>query len=184
VRIAAVIISDQRFAYFGSAAFAIRLLRLDQKIASGAPMSLKGVANVLGTDATLFQEFCDRFSKYGDKTLTLFADRQAVEMPVFWDHRESLLNISLIPWVRRGVVSRTATFGDSMQTIETTNPLEARRARYAQYRGQKATLALMGSTVTGLVCAVKEDRSGTLKRWIITVLGEVGQRAAPLTTVF
>jgi hypothetical protein len=28
VRIAAVITSDQRFAYFGSAAFAIRLLRL------------------------------------------------------------------------------------------------------------------------------------------------------------
>jgi hypothetical protein len=43
----------------------------------------------------------------------------------------------------------------------------------------------MGSTVTGLVCAVKEDRSsGTLKRWIITVLCEVGQRAALSTTVF
>jgi hypothetical protein len=34
-RIAAVIASDQRFAYFGSAAFTVRLLRLDQKIVSG-----------------------------------------------------------------------------------------------------------------------------------------------------
>jgi hypothetical protein len=33
--------SDRRFAYFGTSAFAIRLLRLDQKIASGVPMSLK-----------------------------------------------------------------------------------------------------------------------------------------------
>jgi hypothetical protein len=72
-----------------------------------------------------------------------------------------------------------------MQTIETTNPIEARRARYAQYRGQKATLAIMGSTITGLVCAVKEDRSSsTLKRWIITVLCEAGQRTALSTTVF
>jgi hypothetical protein len=62
--------------------------------------------------------------------------------------------------------------GNSMQTIETTNPIEARRARYAQYRGQKATLALMGSTVTGVVCSVKEDRSGTLKRWAITVVAK------------
>jgi hypothetical protein len=31
-RIAAVIASDPRFAYFASAAFAIRLLRMDQKI--------------------------------------------------------------------------------------------------------------------------------------------------------
>jgi hypothetical protein len=52
----------------------VRLLRLDQKIGSGVPMSLKRMANVLNTDVTLFQEFCGRFSKYGDKRLTLFAD--------------------------------------------------------------------------------------------------------------
>jgi hypothetical protein len=46
-------------------------------------MSLRRVANVLGTDAALFQQFCDRLSKYGDKTLTLFADGQVVEVPVF-----------------------------------------------------------------------------------------------------
>jgi len=35
VRIAAVIASDQRFAYFGTASFTVRLLRLDQKICGG-----------------------------------------------------------------------------------------------------------------------------------------------------
>jgi hypothetical protein len=62
----------------------VRLLRLDQKIGSGVPMSLKRVANILGIDTMLFQEFCDRLSKYGDKTLVLFADGQAVEVPVFF----------------------------------------------------------------------------------------------------
>jgi hypothetical protein len=42
------------------------------------------VANILNTDAMLFQAFTDRFSKYGDKTLTLFADGEAVEVPVFF----------------------------------------------------------------------------------------------------
>jgi hypothetical protein len=59
-----------------------------------------------------------------------------------------------------------------MQTIETTNPIEARRARYAPYRGQKATLTLMGSTVTGMARSGNEDRSGTLKRWIVTVVAK------------
>jgi hypothetical protein len=67
----------------GFRAFAIRLLRLDKKIVGGMPMSLRRVANILSTDAMLFQEFCDRFSRYGDRTLTLFADGQAVEVPVF-----------------------------------------------------------------------------------------------------
>jgi hypothetical protein len=52
-------------------------------LVSGAPMTLRRVVDVLNTDAMLFQEFCDRFSKYGDKSLTLFADGQAVEVPVF-----------------------------------------------------------------------------------------------------
>jgi hypothetical protein len=83
-RIAAVIASDSRFAYFGSAAFTVRLLRLDQKIGSGVPMSLRRVANVLGTDAMLFQAFTDRLSKHGDKTVTLFADGIAVAVPLYF----------------------------------------------------------------------------------------------------
>jgi hypothetical protein len=50
-RVAAVVASDPRFEYFGTAAFAVRLLRLDQKIVSGMPMSLKRLANVLNVDA-------------------------------------------------------------------------------------------------------------------------------------
>jgi hypothetical protein len=42
-----VIVPDDRFAYFGTAAFAGRLLRLDQKIVAGVPMSLKRMANLL-----------------------------------------------------------------------------------------------------------------------------------------
>jgi hypothetical protein len=57
-----------------------------------------------------------------------------------------------------------------MQTIETTNPTEARRARYAQYRGQKAKLTLMGSPVTGLVHSVMEVPSSSPARWIVTVV--------------
>jgi len=36
-RIAAIVASDFRFAYFGTAAFAVRLLRLDQKLMEGHP---------------------------------------------------------------------------------------------------------------------------------------------------
>jgi hypothetical protein len=46
-------------------------------------MTLKRLANVLGADAMLFQEFCDRLAKYGYRSLTLFADGRAVEVPVF-----------------------------------------------------------------------------------------------------
>jgi hypothetical protein len=59
-----------------------------------------------------------------------------------------------------------------MHTIETTDPIEARRARYAQYRGREATLTLMGSTVTGMVRSVNENGSGTFKRWIVTVVAK------------
>jgi hypothetical protein len=53
-----------------------------RKSSPGVPMSLNRVANVLDTDTALFQEFCDRLSMYGDRTLLLFADGQAVEVPV------------------------------------------------------------------------------------------------------
>jgi len=56
-----------------------------------------------------------------------------------------------------------------MQTIEITDPLEARRCRYAQYRGQKARLILNGTPVTGMVRAVKEDKSSAPTRWTVRV---------------
>ena len=81
---------DRGFAYFGTAAFTVRLLRLDQKIASGMPMSLKRVANILNTDAMLFQEFCDRLSEYGDKTVMPFAVGEGVEVTVLSRSRSIL----------------------------------------------------------------------------------------------
>jgi hypothetical protein len=56
-----------------------------------------------------------------------------------------------------------------MQAIEITDPTEARRSRFAQYRGQKATVTLNGLPVTGLVRSVKELKSDNLKRWLVTV---------------
>ena len=57
-----------------------------------------------------------------------------------------------------------------MQTIETTDPVEARRCRYAQYRGEKATLVLNGMPVTGMVRSIKEDKSSIPTRWIVLVV--------------
>jgi hypothetical protein len=59
-----------------------------------------------------------------------------------------------------------------VHTIETTDPSEARRCRYAQFGGRTATLSVHGSDVTGLVRSVKEDRSTTPTRWTITVVSK------------
>ena len=57
-----------------------------------------------------------------------------------------------------------------MQTIEIIDPVEARRCRYAQYRGEKATLVLNGMPVTGMVRSIKEDKSSIPTRWIVLVV--------------
>jgi hypothetical protein len=57
-----------------------------------------------------------------------------------------------------------------MQSIEITDPKEARRARLTQFQGHKATLNLMGATVTGLIRSVKEDATSKPPRWIVTVV--------------
>jgi hypothetical protein len=58
-----------------------------------------------------------------------------------------------------------------MQTIEITNPLEARRCRQAQFRGDKATtVTLNGEPVTARIRGVKEDKSSTPTRWTVTVV--------------
>ena len=48
-RIAVVVASDFRLAYFGTAAFVVRLLRLDQKLMDGIPMNPRRMANTLNT---------------------------------------------------------------------------------------------------------------------------------------
>jgi hypothetical protein len=82
-RIAAVVASDFRFAYFGTAAFAVRLLRLDQRLADGSLMNPRRMANVLNTKPELLREFCGHLAKPGDETVTLFAYGKPVEIPIF-----------------------------------------------------------------------------------------------------
>jgi hypothetical protein len=62
-----------------------------------------------------------------------------------------------------------------MQRFETTDPKVARRCRYDQYRGQKTTLTVKGSLVTGRVRSVMEVKSSSNpKRWIVTVVANAG----------
>jgi hypothetical protein len=61
-----------------------------------------------------------------------------------------------------------------MEIIEITDPKEARRGRYAQYRGQKATLMLNGLPVTGIVRSVMEVASSRPTRWIVSVIPKQG----------
>jgi hypothetical protein len=82
-RIAPVIASDFRLTYFGSAAFAVRLLRLDQKLIDGIPMNPRRMSKILNTKPELLQEFCGHLAKSDDETVVLIADGRAVEIPVF-----------------------------------------------------------------------------------------------------
>jgi hypothetical protein len=61
-----------------------------------------------------------------------------------------------------------------MQTFETIDAKVARRCRYDQHRGQKTTLTLEGSLVTGLVRSVMEVKSSDPTRWIVTVIAKPG----------
>jgi hypothetical protein len=61
-----------------------------------------------------------------------------------------------------------------MQNIEITDPIEARRVRYAQYRGEKATVMLNGLRVTGMVRSVVEVKSSNPTRWIVSVVPKQG----------
>jgi hypothetical protein len=83
-RIAAIVASDFRFTYFGTAAFAVRLLRLNQKLADGIPMNPRRLANTLNTKPELLREFCGHFAKPGEEIVMLYADGTAVEVPVCW----------------------------------------------------------------------------------------------------
>jgi hypothetical protein len=73
-RVATVIKVEPRFECFTTAVFAVRLLRLDQKLADGVPMNPRRMANILGVAPELLQEFIAYLvAKPGDETVTLFA---------------------------------------------------------------------------------------------------------------
>jgi hypothetical protein len=67
-----------------------------------------------------------------------------------------------------------------MQSFEITDPLEARRSRFAQFRGQKATVMLNGLPVTGMVRSVREHKSSDPMRWTVTVVSKQGIASPPL----
>jgi hypothetical protein len=60
------------------------------------------------------------------------------------------------------------------ETIEITDPVEARRCRRAQFRGEKATVMLNGLRVTRMVRSVMEVKSSNPTRWIVSVVPKQG----------
>jgi hypothetical protein len=58
----------------------------------------------------------------------------------------------------------------NMQTFDTTDRKVARRCRYHQHRGQKTTVTVEGSPVTGVVRSVMEVQCSNPMRWLITVI--------------
>jgi hypothetical protein len=81
--VAAMVPFDSRFAYFRTAAFVVGLLRLDQKIVTRRADVIESRGERARHRHRVVQEFYDRLSVYGDRTLSLFAAGQAVEVPVF-----------------------------------------------------------------------------------------------------
>lgn len=59
-----------------------------------------------------------------------------------------------------------------MLTLETTDLKEARRSRIAQFSGRSAALTVGGTSVTGMVKAVREDKTSDVPRWLITVVAD------------
>jgi hypothetical protein len=64
-----------------------------------------------------------------------------------------------------------------MQPIDIADPIEARRCRFAQYRGLKATVMLNRMPVTGMVRSVMEVKSSNPMRWTVTVVPKQGMAA-------
>lgn len=66
-----------------------------------------------------------------------------------------------------------------MQIVETTDEVEARRARRAQFSGQISTLQLGGQTVSGLVQSVMRDATRSSPGWIVKVILKTERQCSP-----
>ena len=71
-----------------------------------------------------------------------------------------------------------------MFTFESSDPKEVRRFRIAQFNGRTATFRSAGSTVTGHVRSIVENKSSVPAAWVITIIPEepkasVATRPAP-----
>jgi hypothetical protein len=59
-----------------------------------------------------------------------------------------------------------------MFTFETTDQKEVRRFRIAQFNGRTATAHAAGTTVTGHVRSIVENKSRVPAAWVITIIPE------------
>jgi hypothetical protein len=59
-----------------------------------------------------------------------------------------------------------------MFTFETSDQKEVRRFRIAQFNGRTATLRSPGSTVTGHVRSIVENKASVPAAWVITIIPE------------
>ncbi len=57
-----------------------------------------------------------------------------------------------------------------MVTFETADQKEVQRFRIAQFNGRTATFRSAGSTVTGLVRSIVENRTDTPTVWVVTLI--------------
>ena len=57
-----------------------------------------------------------------------------------------------------------------MFTFETADQKEVRRFRIAQFNGRTATFRSGGSTVTGTVRSIVENKTGNPPVWIVTLI--------------
>ena len=76
-----------------------------------------------------------------------------------------------------------------MFTYETSDPKEVRRFRIAQFNGRTATARSAGSTITGHVRSIVENKSSVPAAWVITIIPEepkasIATRPAPRTRSF
>jgi hypothetical protein len=63
-----------------------------------------------------------------------------------------------------------------MHRFETTDIKQVRRLRIAQFNGRSATFSHGGTTVTGLVQSVAEQKSSVPARWTITIVSKTADR--------
>lgn len=57
-----------------------------------------------------------------------------------------------------------------MFTFETADQKEVRRFRIAQFNGRAATVRSNGSTVTGMVRSIVENKAGHPSVWVVTLI--------------
>jgi hypothetical protein len=57
-----------------------------------------------------------------------------------------------------------------MFTFETGDQKEVRRFRIAQFNGRTATFRSNGSTVTGMVRSIVENKTTTPSVWVVTLI--------------